>query len=99
MRYSEGFAYILCMEGILPDFVSHTESYFCASSNYFLLFRTHGSSRIYSRGWPCQASTGGEVLGPVKALCPSVGECEGEEAGVGGECLNTLLEAGGEGMG
>jgi uncharacterized protein YqcC (DUF446 family) len=28
---------------------------------------THGSSRICSRGWPCQASMGGEALGPVKA--------------------------------
>jgi hypothetical protein len=27
---------------------------------------------------------GGESLGPVKALCPSVGECQGQEAGVGG---------------
>jgi hypothetical protein len=25
-----------------------------------------------------------EVLCPVKALCPSVGECQGQEAGVGG---------------
>ena len=27
---------------------------------------------------------GGEALGPVKTLCPSVGECQGQEAGVGG---------------
>jgi hypothetical protein len=27
---------------------------------------------------------GGEALGPVKALSPSVGECQGQEAGVGG---------------
>ena len=27
---------------------------------------------------------GGEALGPVKALCPSVGECQGQEVGVGG---------------
>ena len=27
---------------------------------------------------------GGEALSPVKALCPSVGECQGQEAGVGG---------------
>jgi hypothetical protein len=27
---------------------------------------------------------GGEVLGPVKAQCPSVGECQGREVGVGG---------------
>ena len=27
---------------------------------------------------------GGEVLGPVKVLCPSIGECLGKEAGVGG---------------
>jgi hypothetical protein len=26
---------------------------------------------------------GGEALGPVKALCPSVGECQGQEARVG----------------
>jgi hypothetical protein len=25
-----------------------------------------------------------EALGPVKALCPSVWECQGQEAGVGG---------------
>ena len=27
---------------------------------------------------------GGEALGPVKALSPSVGECQGQEAGVSG---------------
>jgi hypothetical protein len=27
---------------------------------------------------------GREAIGPVKALCPSVGECQGREAGVGG---------------
>jgi hypothetical protein len=27
---------------------------------------------------------GEEALGPVKALCSSVGECQGQEAGVGG---------------
>ena len=27
---------------------------------------------------------GGEALCPVKALCPSVGECQDQEAGVGG---------------
>jgi hypothetical protein len=27
---------------------------------------------------------GGEALGPVKAGCPSVGECQGGELGVGG---------------
>lgn len=26
----------------------------------------------------------GEALGPVKALCPSVGKCQGQEVGVGG---------------
>jgi hypothetical protein len=24
------------------------------------------------RGWPSQSSMGGEVLGPVKILCPSI---------------------------
>jgi hypothetical protein len=27
---------------------------------------------------------GGEALGPVKVLCPSIGKCQGQEAGVGG---------------
>ena len=27
---------------------------------------------------------GGEALGPVKAQCPSVGECQDREVGVGG---------------
>jgi hypothetical protein len=27
---------------------------------------------------------GGEALGPVKARCPSVGECQDRKAGVGG---------------
>jgi hypothetical protein len=27
---------------------------------------THGSSCIFSRGWPCQASIEGEVLGTMK---------------------------------
>ena len=27
---------------------------------------------------------GGEALGPVKVLCPSIRECQGEQARVGG---------------
>jgi hypothetical protein len=27
---------------------------------------------------------GEEALDPVKALCPSIGECQGQEVGVGG---------------
>ena len=27
---------------------------------------------------------GGEALDPGKVLCPNVGECQGQEAGVGG---------------
>ena len=45
---------------------------------------THGSSCIYSRGWPSQPSMGGEALGLVKILGPSIGECQGQEVGVGG---------------
>jgi hypothetical protein len=41
---------------------------------------------------------GEEVLVSLKAQCPSVGECEGEEAGVGG-WGSTLIEAVGGGMG
>ena len=45
---------------------------------------THGSSCICSRGWSSRSSMGGEALGPVKVLCPSIGECQGQEVGVGG---------------
>jgi hypothetical protein len=45
---------------------------------------THGSSCICSRGWPSRSSMGGEAIGSVKVLCPSVGECQGQEAEVGG---------------
>ena len=45
---------------------------------------THFSSRICSRGWPSRFSMGGEAHGAGEALCPSLGECQGGEAGVGG---------------
>jgi hypothetical protein len=44
---------------------------------------THGSSYICSRGWPNWSSMGGDALGPAKALCLSVGECQDREAEVG----------------
>ena len=44
---------------------------------------THSSSCICSRGWPSWSSIGGEPLGPVKVICPSIGDCQGQEAGVG----------------
>jgi hypothetical protein len=28
------------------------------------------------------SSMGGEILGPVKVLCPSIGDCQGQEVGV-----------------
>jgi hypothetical protein len=39
---------------------------------------------ICSRGWPNRPSMGGEALGPMKVLCPSIGECQGQEVGVSG---------------
>jgi hypothetical protein len=46
----------------------------------------HGSSCICSRGWPCSESIGEEVLGPVKAWYPSVGESRaGKLKWMGGE--------------
>ena len=39
---------------------------------------------ICSRGWPSQSSVGGEARGIMKIICPSTGECQGQEAGVGG---------------
>jgi hypothetical protein len=46
--------------------------------------RTHGSTCICSRGWPCRTSMGEEALGPVKVLCPNVGECQDQEVGLDG---------------
>ena len=45
---------------------------------------TRGSSCIYCRGWLSWTSMGREALDPVKVLCPSMGKCQGQEAGVGG---------------
>jgi hypothetical protein len=59
---------------------------------------THGSSCICSRGWTSWASMGVKVLGPVKAWCSSVRECEGGKTGVGG-WGNALIEAEGGRMG
>ena len=45
---------------------------------------THGSSHICTRGCHCWTSMAEEALGHVKAQCPSVGECQDREAGLGG---------------
>jgi hypothetical protein len=37
-----------------------------------------------SRGRPSWPSMGGEALGPVKVLCPSIGKCQGQKKGMGG---------------
>jgi hypothetical protein len=58
---------------------------------------THGSSCICSRGWLSGSSMGGDALSPVKVLCPSIGECQGQEAGVGG--LVSVCVWGGGGWG
>ena len=44
---------------------------------------THGFRYICSRGWLCRTLMGGETLGPGKAQCPTIGECQGREVGVG----------------
>ena len=44
----------------------------------------HVTSCICSRGWPIQPSMGGEALSLVKITSPSIGECQGQEVGVGG---------------
>jgi hypothetical protein len=41
---------------------------------------------------------GGEALCPVKALCSSVGECQGKEVGVGGLVSRGRGERIGEGV-
>jgi hypothetical protein len=40
---------------------------------------------------------GGEAVGLVKILCPSIGECQGQEVGVGG--LGSRIEGTGEVIG
>jgi hypothetical protein len=40
---------------------------------------TCGSSYLCNRGRPSRSSMGGEALGPVKALWPSIGECQDQE--------------------
>jgi hypothetical protein len=42
------------------------------------------STFICSREWPSQPSMGEEVLDLAKIICPTIGECQGQEAGVGG---------------
>jgi hypothetical protein len=39
---------------------------------------------VAENGQSCQASMGDEALDPMKAPCPSVGECKDREAGIGG---------------
>jgi hypothetical protein len=57
----------------------------------------HGSSCICSRGWPCQASMGGEALGPVKAQW--MPQCRGMPGQEGGSEGSTLIEGRERGMG
>ena len=45
---------------------------------------THGSSCECNRGCPYLASMEGEALGPVKVLCLSIWECQGQESRVCG---------------
>ena len=42
------------------------------------------SSCICSREWPSWPSMAGEILGLAKIICPSTGECQGQETEVGG---------------
>jgi hypothetical protein len=44
---------------------------------------THGSIYICSSEWSSWSSMGETTLGPVKVLYHSIGECQGQEAGVG----------------
>jgi hypothetical protein len=45
---------------------------------------THDSCHVCSRGGTSWSSMEGEDIGPVKARCLSVGECQGQEVGVSG---------------
>ena len=63
--------------------------------NYPVPPRAYFSSCICSRRWPIRPLVEKESLCLVKILCPRIGECQGEEAGVGG--LGS--SGGGEGTG
>ena len=54
---------------------------------------TEGSSYICSRQWPYQILMGREALVPLKAQCPSVGECQGKETAVFVWVGNSLIDA------
>jgi hypothetical protein len=54
------------------------------STNQSTNGRTHCSSHICVRGWTFWTSVGGAVLGPEGVPCPTVEECQGGKAGVGG---------------
>jgi hypothetical protein len=45
--------------------------------------KAHGGTRVYScicnRWWPSRSLMGVEALGLVEALCPNIGECQGQE--------------------
>ena len=42
------------------------------------------SSCICSREWSSWPSMGGKALDLPNIICPNIGECQGQEAGVGG---------------
>jgi hypothetical protein len=46
--------------------------------------RAHVSGCICSRKRPSRPSLGREPLGLANFMCPSTGECQGQEVGVGG---------------
>jgi hypothetical protein len=39
---------------------------------------------LCSTKWPSRPSMGGEALGLGKVICPSTGECQSQDVGVGG---------------
>jgi hypothetical protein len=49
-----------------------------------LIWPTYGSSFICGRGWSCWTSVKGVALWLEGVRCPSVGECQGGKARVGG---------------
>ena len=51
--------------------------------NYPVPSRACVCSCVCSRGWPSRPSVGGETFGLAKIICPSTGECQGQEVGVG----------------
>jgi hypothetical protein len=78
--------YAVCYHYLISSnaFLSSPKSFHLPSTLSSTVAYLFMDSLMYSfiGGWICLTSMGGEALGPGKASCPRVGECQGGEFGV-----------------